>query len=140
MPRSLAASRPVIPIGPGVATWTRSGASRLEPGEDVGDEREVKLDLLVGREGHRPVGRERGDAGPVVDEVGAGGRHGQLSRPPAPAAARRRIVPATPLVSARVSVKTTARGWCGSSRMPKKDFSIARTSARAPRWWWVEKM
>ena len=49
------------------------GRVGLEAGEDVGDEREAELDLLVGRERHRPVGGERGDPGPVADEVGAGG-------------------------------------------------------------------
>jgi len=55
------------------------------------------------------------------------------SRRAAPSSARRRIVPATPLISAKVSVKTTARGSCGSSRAPKNAFSIAFTSHRAPR-------
>ena len=45
------------------------GRVGFEAGEDVGDEREAELDLLVGRERHRPVGGERGDPGRVLDEV-----------------------------------------------------------------------
>ena len=130
MPSSFAAASPERPTGPGVATLDHVRARSFDLGEHLPERREAEsraprssVAAATSRPRRRSAPGSREAAARVVTTVKRQAPCGGL------AAASLRIVPATPFVSSKVSVKTSARGSSSPVAAPKKARSISRRLA-----------